>query len=225
MADEMKKYVIELMDTSIIGDDYYVFDFKIPEGIAFKEGQYGVFVHVDKKIEGRKVRAFSIASSKSEKVFKMATKIIKNPSDFKVKMRELKIGDTMTFNGPMGSFILEEEYHRVFIAGGIGITPIRGMLKQIEKLNLNKEAVLIYSEPRKIYPFKEEFDNMNFLEKHYKNNVENTKLAIEQVSQKYLNEAYYYIAGSPGFVGGIKEQLMNKGVDEKHIKFDRFSGY
>jgi len=225
MADEMKKYVVELEKVSIVGDDYYIFDFKIPKGITFKEGQYGVFVHVDKEIEGRKVRAFSIASSNNEDVFKIATKIIENPSDFKIKMRELKIGDTMTFNGPMGSFILKEDFHSVFIAGGIGITPIRGILKQIEELSYNKESVLIYSEPRNVYPFKEEFDNMYFLDKHYKNNVENTQEAIVLALDKYANKAYYYIAGSPRFVGGIKEQLMNNGIGEKNIKFDRFSGY
>lgn len=225
MSDEIKRFVIELINVNKIGEDYYVFDFKIPNNLSYKEGQYGVFMHVDKEIEGRKVRAFSIASSKEEEVFKIATKIIEVPSDFKFKMLELKIGDTMTYDGPMGSFILEEEYHSVFIAGGIGITPIRGIIKQIEKLNINKEVVLIYSEPRAIYPFKDEFDKLSFVEKHYKTNTKNTQEIIEKAANKYLNKAIYYVAGSPGFVGGVKEQLVNNGVSISQIKFDRFNGY
>ncbi len=225
MSDEIKRFVIELINVNKIGEDYYVFDFKIPNNLSYKEGQYGVFMHVDKEIEGRKVRAFSIASSKEEEVFKIATKIIEVPSDFKYKMLELKIGDTMTYDGPMGSFILEEEYHSVFIAGGIGITPIRGIIKQIEKLNINKEVVLIYSEPRAIYPFKDEFDKLSFVEKHYKTNTKNTQEIIEKAANKYLNKAIYYVAGSPGFVGGVKEQLVNNGVSISQIKFDRFNGY
>ena len=225
MADEMKKYIIELLNVDKVGEDYYLFDFSVPKELVFKEGQYGVFMHVNKEIEGRKVRAFSIASSNSEKVFKVGTKITRNPSDFKKKMLELKIGDTMTFTGPMGDFILNLEHHSVFIAGGIGITPIRGIIKQMEAININKEAVLIYSEPRSVYPYQDDFDKIVFLDNYYKNGIDNTKVAIDEVSLKYLNNAIYYVAGSPGFVKGIKEQLINNKIDITKILFDRFPGY
>ena len=225
MSDDMKRHVIELVNKSIVGEDYYIFDFKIPEGIVFKEGQYGVFMHVDKEIDGRKYRAFSIASSRDENVFKIATKIVFNPSDFKVKMRDLQIGDTMTYDGPMGSFILEEEYDSVFIAGGIGITPIRGLIKKLENIGSEKKSVLIYSEPRGIYPFKNEFDKIGFIEKFYKTNIDNTQEAILSVLLKHLNKAFYYISGSPRFVSGVIEQLTSNGIDKANIKFDRFNGY
>ncbi len=225
MSDEMKRYVIELENISIVGEDYYIFDFKIPDNMIFKEGQYGVFGHVDKEIDGRKVRAFSIASSRDEDVFKIATKIVAEPSDFKIKMRNLQIGDTMTYDGPMGSFILEEEFNAVFIAGGIGITPIRGLIKKLENNKSKKKAVLIYSEPRGIYPFKNEFDKLDFIEKFYKTNIENTQEAILSVLLEYLNKAFYYISGSPKFVSGVFEQLTNNGINKTNIKFDRFIGY
>ncbi len=225
MSDEMTKFILKLKNVSIVGEDYYIFDFEYPKGISFKEGQYGVFMHVDKTIDGRKVRAFSVASSNNESVFKIATKIIESPSDFKVKMRELSIGDTMTYTGPMGAFVLEQEYDCVFIAGGIGITPIRGIIKQIENLNSKNKSVLIYSEPRGIYPFKDEFDEMNFLDKNYFTNIENTQDSIDRVSKEYQNRSYYYIAGSPRFIKGVTEQLVNNKVDSSHIKFDRFNGY
>jgi len=225
MADEMKKYVIDLINVEKVGDDYYLFDFSVPKGLAFKEGQYGVFMHIDKEVEGRKVRAFSIASSKGETVFKVGTKLIEDPSDFKKKMLMLQSGDAMTFTGPMGDFLLKKEYHSIFIAGGIGITPIRGLLKQLEEEHIEKEAVLIYSEPRKVYPYQDEFDKMGFLNKYYTNTIDNTKAAIDEVSLKYFNNAVYYIAGSPSFVKGIKEQLLNNKVEESMILFDRFPGY
>lgn len=225
MSEEMKRYVLKLRSKEIVGEDYYIFNFDMPEGISYIEGQYGVFMHIDKEIEGRKVRAFSIASSLKEKVFKIATKIIEEPSDFKIKMRELKVGETMTFDGPMGKFTLDEGYNSVFIAGGIGITPVRGILKQIEGSDYNKSVELIYSEPRQIYPFKEEIDKLNFVTKHYEFNTEDTKKVIEEIAIKYLNTAYYYVVGSPGFIGGVKEQILGLGVKSEKIKFDRFNGY
>ena len=225
MSKEMKRYKLKLKNKYVVGEDYYVFDFNIPENIEFKEGQYGVFMHVDKEIEGRKIRVFSIASSINEEIFKISLKITIDPSDFKAKMRDLEIGDSMTFDGPMGTFILEEEYDSVFIAGGIGITPIRGLLHQLDELKSPRKSELIYSEPREIYPFKDEFDNMDFVEKHYKNTKENTKEIIDKVSKKHLDNTFYYVSGSPGFVTSVKEQLIENEVNSSNIKFDRFTGY
>ena len=39
----------------------------------------------------------------------------------------------MTVDGPLGDFTFEENFNSVFLAAGIGITPIRGILKQIEE--------------------------------------------------------------------------------------------
>jgi len=225
MSDEIKKYEIELSKVSIVGDDYYIFDFLVPKGIEFMEGQYGVFVHIDKEILGRKIRPFSIASSKDENTFKFGLKIIKEPSDFKAKMRDLKIGEKMFFNGPMGGFTLEEEFDCVFIAGGIGITPVRGIIKQIEHQKLKKEVDLIYSESRGIYPFKNDFDSLSFVNTYYESTFDNTKTKIDFVARKHLNNAFYYVSGSPGFISGIKEQLVDNGINIENIKFDRFVGY
>lgn len=225
MATEMKKHIITLKEVNKINEDYYIYDFYMPDGIEFVEGQYGVFMHVDKEILGRKVRAFSIASTQREDVFKIGLKIGDEPSDFKQKMLDLKVGEKMLFNGPMGNFTLEEEYESVFIAGGIGITPIRGLLKLLEENKTKKEAFLVYSEPRKIYPFKEEFDKMDFVNAEYKYTIENTKEAIGRAASKFNNKAFYYISGSPGFVGGISEQLIEHGINKGNIKYDRFTGY
>lgn len=225
MSEEIKKYEIELANVSIVGEDYYVFDFLVPEGIEFKEGQYGVFIHIDKEILGRKIRPFSIASSTNENIFRFGLKIIKEPSDFKAKMRDLKIGEKMLFNGPMGTFTLEKDFNCVFIAGGIGITPIRGLIKKIEHLKLKKEVELIHSETRGVYPFKDEFDNLGFVKSHYESNTDDTKKRINNAALTYLNSAFYYVSGSPGFINGIKEQLVDNGINSENIKFDRFSGY
>ena len=90
MSEEMSRNVLTLINIEKVGDDYFVFNFEMPKGIAYKEGQYGAFKHVDNDIEGRTVRAFSYASASYESVFKIGTKIVENPSDFKAKMKDLK---------------------------------------------------------------------------------------------------------------------------------------
>jgi len=225
MSEEIVRSTLTLIDIEKVGDDYFIFNFEMPKGITFKEGQYGAFKHVDKDIEGRIVRAFSYASGTKENIFKIGTKIIDKPSDFKAKMRELKKGDTMTVDGPLGDFTLEQDYNSVFLAAGIGITPIRSMLKQIEDIDYTKEATLVYAEHRKFYCFTEDFSKMTNINVKYEETGENMKSTAAIMSSRYKNDTFYYVSGPPGYVTSVTTILENEGVDPKQIKFDKFMGY
>ena len=223
MSEEMKEYKIKLIETIQFGN-YYVFDFEKPEGLNFTEGQYGIFMHVDKQIEGRKMRAFSMASSMNEGYLRIATRIIEEPSDFKLKMKELKIGEVMSYTGPTGKFTLEESSSAVFIAGGIGITPIRGLLNGILYNKIDIDVSLIYSENDGVYPFKQELDTIK-MKSYYQTTPSETIDVVKQVANEKGNDGYYYISGSPGFVNGIQNLLLDEGIFKEQIKFDLFSGY
>ena len=225
MSVELKRSILTLIDVERVGDDYFVFNFEMPKGIVFKEGQYGAFKHVDKEIVGRQVRAFSYASGTKENTFKVGTKIVDTPSDFKEKMRDLKKGDTMTVDGPLGDFSFEEDYNSVFLAAGIGVTPIRSILKQMEDLDYKKEATLVYAEHRGFYCFTDDFNKMSNVNVKYENTGENMKSTAAIMGAKYKNDAYYYISGNPGYVTAIATILEAEGVNIKQIKFDKFTGY
>lgn len=225
MSVDMKRYTLTLKNREKVGDDYYIFNFEMPEGLVYKEGQYGAFKHVDKEIEGRKVRPFSFASGTKEKIFKVGTKIIDKPSDFKAKMLELKPGDIMTVDGPLGDFTFEESHNSVFLAAGIGITPIRSLLKQLEDLNYTKEATLVYAEHRQFYCFTDDFIKMDNVIVKYERTGENMKATAAAMGAKYKNNAFYYVSGNPGYVTAVTSIIQGEGVDPKQIKFDKFIGY
>lgn len=225
MSEEMVRSTLTFIDKEKVGDDYFVFNFEMPKEFTYKEGQYGAFKHVDKEIEGRKVRAFSYASGTKENVFKIGTKIVDVPSDFKAKMRDLKKGDTMTVDGPLGDFTFEKDYNSVFLAAGIGITPVRSMLKQLEDLDYTKEATLIYAEHRQFYCFTEDFSKMKNINVKYEATGENMKSTAALMGSKYKNDSFYYVSGPPGYVTAVTTILENEGVDSKKIKFDKFMGY
>ena len=225
MSDEMKRYELKLVSKEKVGEDYFIFNFKMPKDIIYKEGQYGIFMHVDKDIEGRKVRALSFASGTKEELFKIGTKITEEPSDSKAKMIELNPGDSMTVDGPMGSFTLEEDCNLIFLAAGIGITPMRSLVKQLEGLDIKKDKILVHAEHRGFYPFKEDFTKMNHITVKYENSGEDMKVTAKELGIKYQDSACYYIAGNPGYVGAITDILEETGVSKKQIKLDKFSGY
>ncbi len=221
----MDRYKITLRGRKHLTADYYAFHFDKPEGLTFEEGQYGVFLIDDRPVEGRNLRAFSFASSQHESNLMIATKIVNEPSDYKRQLLEMEDGAEMTVAGPTGRFTLEPDHDAVFIAGGIGITPIRSMLMTRHVHDYNTKHVLIYSELNEAYPFADELNELKGVDIHYTSGVEPTRNQIEAVAAAHMNEAYYYLAGSPGFVSGIQDQLVLLGIQPDRIKYDRFTGY
>ncbi len=119
-----------LLDTSGVSD----FDF-VP-------GQY-----VNVGIPGLdSVRTFSIASASRIKDFILiATRI--RESDYKQRLQKLQVGDALSVGEPEGTFALPVDATRpvVFIAGGIGITPIRSMIEEMVETQVDRPLLLFYA--------------------------------------------------------------------------------
>lgn len=220
-----KEYRIQLLQRFCLEKSYFCFDFSKPEGFEFTEGQFGVFGLANQNVEGRKLRAFSIASTSDEPFIRVATKIIDNPSPYKQQWMSMNVGDEITVNAPLGEFTLDESVDAVFIAGGIGITPIRSMILAKASKASVKNDLLIYSELESVYPFKTELEDVKDLQIVYTADIEPTQKAIKEAVSKYLNRAKYYLSGSPGFVRGLTTLLKEQGIDGERIKFDVFAGY
>src|SRR5579863_8795069 len=74
------------------------------------------------------VRAFSLSSSPTETGYLSVTcKITDTP--FKQALARMEPGAPAEVYGPLGSFLLDLNRPSIFLAGGIGITPFRGMLR------------------------------------------------------------------------------------------------
>jgi len=225
MSYEMKRFELTLIKIDKVGVDYYIFSFEKPKDLLFNEGQYGAFKHVGKEVKGRIVRAFTFASTIDEDVLIIATAIKDNPSDFKAKMLELKKGQKMTVDGPLGDFTLEEDTNAIFFAAGIGITAVRGMSKRLEGLNNEKENILVHAEHRGYFCFKEDFRNFNNVIVKYENTGDDMKNTVAIMANKYKNDSIYYVSGEPGYVTTVTSIIQNEGVDQNQIKFEKFTGY
>jgi ferredoxin-NADP reductase len=219
------EYTIKLISKEHIENAYYVFDFEKPEGFIFIEGQFGKFELFNKDIDDRNFRIFSIASTCDESIIRISTRIIDVPSLYKKELLSMELGEEIKLSAPIGKFTLEVDSKAVFIAGGIGITPIRSMLLSNKCRKHNYVDELIYSELEKCYPFKDELEALDKLNISYAADIEPTQKLIRDTANKNKNEAFYYISGSPGFVKGISGILRENGVDSRRIKFDVFTGY
>jgi ferredoxin-NADP reductase len=91
-------------------------------------------------------RHISLATSPTESgVVGLATRL--RDSAFKRTLAELEVGDKVQVEEPKGSFLLPEDMSKeyVFVAGGIGITVFRSMLRFIADRSLPYRVTLVYS--------------------------------------------------------------------------------
>jgi len=240
----MANYTITLKETRevAVGTRFFVFD--KPDGFVFKAGQY--IAMVVPKAEGIEpdtrglARSLSIASAPCEPELYFAMR--QGESAFKRTCWQLKPGDTVTVTKAVGFFVLPSDDTRpiVFLAGGIGITPVRSILKQAEYEKSNRSFTLFYSN-RFIQDaaFDEEVRNMalaNFrlitvLSKSQDlcapGNDERGYIC-EPLLKKYLGDnilnCLYYIVGSPQFSEAIEKILIDLGVPKEQRHMDPFTG-
>jgi ferredoxin-NADP reductase len=118
------------------------------EDVAFKPGQY-FFVtlpDVGHQDERGLRRHITVVTSPNERgVLGLATRM--RDSAFKRSLRDLPPGAEVEVEPPKGEFVLPKETARplVFVAGGIGITVFRSMLRYIQEEGLGHRVTLIYS--------------------------------------------------------------------------------
>jgi predicted ferric reductase len=89
---------------------------------------------------------WTISSSPTEAGVLSST--IKESGDFTASIGKTKPGDTALVYGPFGRFsyaLHPDERELVFIAGGIGITPLMSMLRHIGDTPANRTVTLLYA--------------------------------------------------------------------------------
>jgi len=212
------------------------------EEVDFRPGQY-FFVtlpgagHEDDKGLRRHI---SVVTSPNERgVLGLATRI--RDSAFKRTLAELPVGTEVDVEPPKGQFALPEETSRplVFVAGGIGITVFRSMLRYIREDRLPYRVTLIYSNrDRESTAFLDELRELERELPDFRLVLTMTEDAgwdgearridagfIEEYLGEGLNGFTFMVAGPPGMTEGVQQALEEAGVEEENLIAQRFSGY
>ena len=137
--------VLTLKEKQAVSDDIHHFTFTSDKKLSFRPGQYLEWTLGHKKIDGRgNRRYFTIASSPTEETIQLGVKFYEPSSSFKKKLLSLAPGDTIMAGQLAGEFVLPKDPAKklVFIAGGIGITPFRSMVKDINDRDEKRDAIL-----------------------------------------------------------------------------------
>lgn len=159
-------------------------------------------------------------------------------SDFKRAMSALRPGDMVLLSSPDGSLTINnlrsDTAHHVFIAGGIGVTPFRSMLRELKEQRDDRRFTLLHSYnasrgaifEEEIASFESALDNFRYVP--VKTSQENDRIN-KQLIEKYIDDptvAHYYFAGSHPFIADISAILLNQlDVARTQISAEVFCGY
>jgi ferredoxin-NADP reductase len=212
------------------------------EEVDFQPGQY-FFVtlpDVGHQDERGLRRHITVVTSPNERgVLGLATRM--RDSAFKRTLSELPVGTEVDVEAPKGKFVLPEDASRplVFVAGGIGITVFRSMLRYIRERRLPYRVTLVYSNrDRESAAF---LDELRELEQELPDfrlvltmtqdptwDGESRKIDAQFFKDHLgddLNEFRFMVAGPPAMAEGVQQALVQAGVRQEHVVADRFSGY
>jgi ferredoxin-NADP reductase len=208
------------------------FIFDPQEELSWKPGQYLHYVlhHLPTDDRGSD-RWFTNAAALYENHVQITTRhATERSSTFKQKLFALKEGKNIEITGVMGDFTLEDpEKDHVFIAGGIGITPFRSILKQLDHDKKPINVTLLYANHDQNIVFKEELEilasqNPNF-RIHYIFSPEHIdEEKIKELIPDIMNPTFY-VSGPEPMVDTLIDVLKKMGITEDHIKGDWFPGY
>jgi ferredoxin-NADP reductase len=217
-----------------------VFDL-LGEEVDFQPGQYFWVTLLDPPYEDEKGprRHITVVTSPTERgVLGLATRL--RDSAFKRSLAELPEGTEVEVEQPKGSFVLPQETdkHYVFLAGGIGITVFRSMLRYIADEGLPHRVTLVHSNrDRESTAF---YDELRELEAANANleivftmtedsgwEGETRRIDAEMLRDHLgdLDAYTYFIAGPPGMVEGVSGALQEAGIPEDQTRSQGFSGY
>lgn len=217
--------------------------FNKPEGFIFKAGQFLRWEFPVENCDARcNKRPFTIASSPSENYLMLTTR--HGESRLKQTLVQAEPGLHVRAVGPLGHFTLDgvTTNHIVMLAGGVGITPMRSMIKYALDTNADKSITLFYSNktPEEIV-YRQELESWQKKAKSIK--IVITITTPQESRQKWeglvgrvnedmikeqvldIKNAQYFISGPPLMVEGMQEILKNLGLPLEQIRIEKFAGY
>ena len=237
-------YAVKLISSEEIAKDIMVFQFEKPAGYQFTAGQFCFLNLPDMGFNDERGlrRHLSIASSPLENELLFATKM--SESAFKKTLRAMTAGTAITVEPPLGFLSLPEStaLPAIFLAGGIGITPFRSMIRYASGAGTGHTITLFYSNRTpdeavflgELEGIAEVYGNLRVLP---------TMTRIQESAVRWpgltgridasmieehcrdWRDSVFYLAGPPAMVDSMKEILKEMHISNERMHIEKFSGY
>jgi glycine betaine catabolism B len=227
------KLILTLKRKIQIAADTFDFIFSPSTKIFFQAGQYMEWTYTHPISDNRGTRRyFTLASSPTETDIRISIKFPPHLSSFK-KSLQLSASPTLIASQLSGDFTLPQDPKDklVFIAGGIGVTPYRSMIKYLIDTNQKRDIILLYSSKNAAgIVYRDIFDHArsqfglkiiyHLTESSGHFNQKNLPQLIPDYQQRK-----FYISGPHNLVSTTEKLLISLGINKSKIKTDFFPGF
>lgn len=234
--------VLKLKEKVQVGKNIYGFIFSPGKKFNFLPGQYLEWVldFPNPDDRGNK-RYFTIASSPTEDDIQIGIKISDKSSSFKKALLSLPKDGKIIAGQLAGDFILPNDLNQklVFIAGGIGVTPFRSMVKYLLDKNQKRPITLFYmvKESSEIV-YRDIFDDaqqklgikviyvitdVSKVPAKWMGKIGYINTAMIKKEVPDFKDRLFYLSGPRAMVSSLEEVLYAMGI--KQVKTDYFPGY
>lgn len=239
---------LQLVEKKQVSPDVFTFYFRPDSPLVWKAGQFMRYKIPDAAPDERgENRFFSIASAPFEDHVQLTTRFVSDKgSTFKKDLQKIEVGQSVEAMGPSGHFVLDDPSRQfVFIAGGIGITPFRAILMDMDYSGLPLNVNLLYANRSKDAIFKEELESLAKKHPEFKifyvvdgeavsdeKIAENVRVLPGKIDQTMIQTlvpgfqaATFYISGPEPMVLALEQVVNAMGVPNENMKRDYFPGY
>ena len=229
LVSSKDKLVLTLKQKIQVAPGIYDFIFTPNHKFNFTPGQYMEWTLAHSNPDSRGTRRFlTLASSPTESDVRLGVKYYESSSSFKKAL--LNLNAPIVASQLRGEFILPKDKNikLVFVAGGIGITPYRSMVKYLIDTNEKRDIILIYiNKTTQEIVYKDIWDQANLvlgIKTIYINTSEVGHLNSQMITENIpdYKDRTWYISGPHVMVTATGSLL--KSLQIPHIKTDFFPG-
>ncbi len=212
-----------------------------PEDSSPVHYRTGQFITCCLTIDGEEYRrAYSISDVPARGRLRITIRQVEGGVVSNHVQHRLREGDRFRMLGPSGDFVLAPDMDQcVFIAAGVGITPIRGLAEELVRRSPGHKATLIYAcRTEQDIIFREELDALaaghENLALHYVLSRqkkgwqgERGRLTAERLTTLLQDadtaqRAHYFVCGPQGFMDMAEATLRGMGVPAARLHSERF---
>jgi predicted ferric reductase len=204
------------------------------EAMPHRPGQF-MFLRLKRPGRRSEEHPFTISSSPTRELPMTAT--IKESGDFTNTISQTREGDTARIEAPYGRFCTEfhDGPRLLFIAGGVGITPIHSILTAMHDRRDDRPMLLIYgNKTQNDILFGEELETLpeNVSTVHVLSEGGEDwngptgyvdRSVLEEHAADFLNEAQIFLCGPPPMLDMVLDALRELEVDPDRIHYERFT--
>lgn len=211
------------------------FWFKPQQPLTYIAGQFiEIYLPHDKSDNRGQKRWFTLSSSPSEPLISITTRFNKvKMSSFKQNLLLLQPKSVITISEPMGDFVLPKDTKipLLFVAGGIGVTPFRSIIKWLIDTDQKRQIqIILAAKSTSDFVFldifkKYQLEPILISQDSPKPSILNADIILDTYQTNNLNTKTIYLSGPEGMIESLNVDLLKLNIKKEQIVSDYFPGY